>query len=192
MRKLQRSDITDYREYEKTRETSRQAMLGHKAVRRVLLGDKLVITFETRDTMAYQVHEMMRVEKITSEEAIQRELETYNDLVPGRNQLSATVFVTVTTDAEMREWLPKLVAIDEHLKLEFGGNLLAARSEPGRNREDKTSAVHYIWFDFTDAQARAFAEAKEIAMVCDHPNYSMRLPLSRDSMIALKDDLTRE
>jgi len=192
MRKLQRSDIIDYKEYEKTRDQSRNQMLGHKAVRRVLLGDKLVITFETRDTMIYQVQEMMRVEKITSEEAIQRELDTYNDLVPDSNQLSATVFVTVTTDAEMREWLPKLVAIDEHIKLEFDGKMLAARSEPGRNREDKTSAVHYIWFDFTPTLAKAFVEAKEIAVVCDHPNYSMRLPLSRDAMIAMKDDLTRE
>lgn len=192
MRKLVRSDIVSIGEYEKTRDQTRQQVLAHKSVRRLLLGDNVVITFETRETMSYQVQEMMRAEKITAEDAIHRELEVYNELVPAKHQLSATLFVTVTTDAEMREWLPKLVAIDEHVLLSFAGKQVRARSEPGRNREDKTASVHYIWFDFTDEEAAAFRNAERAEFVCDHPNYLVSMPLTRDTLVALRDDLARE
>ncbi len=192
MRKMTESDIMLLADYLKVREAERPGVMAHKGVRRVVLGDKVMVTFETRETMVYQVHEMMRAESLTDRDAVRREMEMYNDLVPAKNQFAATVFVTVTDDAEMREWMPKLIAIDEHILLDFAGHRVRARSEPGRNTEEKTASVHYVWFDLTPEQAEAFVKADGASIVCDHENYQVESPMKRDTFVALRDDLTRE
>jgi hypothetical protein len=188
---ITRSDIVSNETYEARRDAARQEVLAHKAIRRVDVGDLLTVMFETRETMIYQVQEMMRTERLSDEVAIGREIEVYNGLVPRRNQFSATVFIAVTTDEEVRLWLPRLIGVDECLALEFGGHTVAARSEPGRNRADKTSAVHYIWFDFSPEEAAAFIAAPGAALVCSHEHYRQRREFARDSFVALRDDLSR-
>ena len=80
-----------------------------KKRRRIALGDLITIVFENTDTMRFQVQEMARAERMLTDDAIAHEVETYNELIPGPGELSGTLFIEITDDAALREWLPKLI-----------------------------------------------------------------------------------
>ena len=108
-RKLTVDDILDLRAYEKVRAEKKAATIETKRRRRIELGTVVTVMFESRDTMWYQIQEMLRAERVISEEGVLDELRAYNPLIPEPGQLCATIFIELTSDAAMREWLPKLV-----------------------------------------------------------------------------------
>ena len=109
------ADVLDLRAYERVREDYRARVIARKRNRRVALGPIMTLVFECFDTVRFQVQEMARVEKIISDEAIQVELDIYNRLLPGERELSATLFIELTSDEALREWLPRLVGIERRV-----------------------------------------------------------------------------
>ena len=130
-----------------------------KKRRRIALGDIVTIVFENTDTMRFQVQEMARAERMLTDEAIAHEVETYNELIPESGELSGTLFIELTEDAALREWLPKLRGIEFNVYFELGvrgsGSRVKAvpRDEERLTRDDITSTVHYLKFPF-DAEQR--------------------------------------
>ena len=115
MRKLTVDDIVDLRAYERERADFRQHIIELKRTRRVALGPILTIVFENTETMRWQVQEMARAERMLRDEQIAHEVETYNELIPDAGELSGTLFLELTSDAALREWLPRLVGIEFHI-----------------------------------------------------------------------------
>ena len=93
MRKVERGELLPLHEYEVIRDRFRARVIEHKRARRVALGPHMSAVFEDRDTVLHQVQEMLRTERITREDAVVHELETYTELIPGHNELSLTLFV---------------------------------------------------------------------------------------------------
>lgn len=176
MRTLELSDIIPVSEYEKQREARRRAAMELRARRRVALGDLISMHFENRATLIYQTQEMMRAEGMTSVNAVLEELEVYNGLIPGPGELSATLFIQLTSDADLRKWLPIFTALEGNLWLKIGSEKTAAQFEPGRTREDKTASVHYIRFALTQAQQRALAH-EPAEFVCTLKEYATTAPV---------------
>src|ERR1700733_1063890 len=141
-------DVLDLRAYERVRQEYRAAVMARKRHRRVGLGPIMTLVFESVDTVRFQVQEMARVEKILSDEAIQVELDIYNRLLPQVGELSATLFIELTSDGSMREWLPRLVGIERALGFEVGGAVVPSSPEEAHAaalvRETITPAVHYV------------------------------------------------
>ena len=141
----------------------------------------MTLVFECVDTVRFQVQEMARVEKIISDEAIQVELDIYNRLLPGERELSATLFIELTSDTELREWLPALVGIERQIGISLDGAVVASAPEAvhaaALTRDTVTPAVHYLRFAFTEAQVAAFRDAAEVALVSVHPAYGARAVL---------------
>ena len=161
-RKLTLDDIADLRAYEREREVFRSKVIAMRKLRRVPLGGLITVSFENRDTMRYQIQEMVRVEKSMTDEGVMEELNAYNPMIPEPGQLCATLFVELTSDAQVREWLPKLAGLENAVSLRLSdGSTVRGRIDQahaaGLTRTDVTAAVHYLTFDFTDAQAEAFA-----------------------------------
>ena len=187
------ADVLDLRAYERVRGDYRARVIARKRDRRVALGPIMTLVFECLDTVRFQVQEMARVEKIISDEAIQVELDIYNRLLPGVRELSATLFIELTSDEELRHWLPRLVGIERQIALDIGGTLV--RSEPeaehgaALTRETVTPAVHYLRFPFTEAQVEAFGAAAEVALVSTHPAYEARAVLPPPVQAELLGDL---
>jgi hypothetical protein len=141
------------------------------------------------------------VEKILSDQAIQVELDIYNRLLPEVGELSATLFIELTSDGSMRDWLPRLVGIESALGVEVevevggGGERQVVRSVPETAhaaalvRENVTPAVHYLRFAFTPAQVEAFAGPGEVALVAEHPEYAARTVLPPEVREELLGDL---
>jgi Protein of unknown function (DUF3501) len=175
------TDVLDLRAYERVREGYRAAVIARKRDRRVALGPVMTLVFESVDTVRFQVQEMARAEKIISDEAIQVELDIYNRLLPAPGELSATVFIELTSDEALREWLPRLVGIERQLGIDIGGDLVASVPEADHSaaltRETVTPAVHYVRFEFTESQVAAFAETGEVSLVATHPAYEARTEL---------------
>jgi hypothetical protein len=187
------ADVLDLRAYERVREDFRARVMERKRRRRVALGPIMTLMFESVDTVRFQVQEMARVEKILSDEGIQVELDIYNRLLPQVGELSATLFIELTTDDALREWLPKLVGIERALGIAIGDEVVASTPEEAHAaalvRETVTPAVHYVRFGLTSAQVEAFAGPAEVALVATHPAYQEHAPLSDVVRAELLGDL---
>ena len=190
MNKLTIAEIAPLPAYEQERNDFRRRIIALKAHRRIAVGDLITLVFENRDTVRFQIQEMMRVERIHDEAKILDELETYNGLIPGPGELSATLFIEITEAGRVQETLDRLMGIDEpgRLWLEVGGERCAALFETGHSNEDKLSAVHYLRIRLTPAQQQRLADpALAARIVIDHPHYQASAELglaTRQSLIA--------
>jgi hypothetical protein len=168
----------------------RAAVIAHKASRRVALGDRLTLLFEDRETIRWQVLEMCRVEGIRDPEGMAQELAVYNELVPGPNELSATLFIEITEPGRIRPELDRLLGIDACIALEIDGERVPAQFDRRQMEEDRLSAVHYLRFSLTPAQAAAFRDpARALALRADHANYAARCVLPEAARRSLAVDL---
>jgi hypothetical protein len=190
-RKLALSDIKDMRAYEHEREDFRRHVIELKKRRRIPLGTIMTIVFENRDTMRFQVQEMARAERMLRDEQIAHELETYNALIPDAGELSSTLLIELQSEEQLREWLPKLVGIHEHVAIQLAdGTEVRGQDEDAERltREDVTPAVHFLKFHFTPAQVDAFAQGP-VHIVVDHPAYRESVELTDANKQELLDDL---
>jgi hypothetical protein len=193
-RGLTLADLLDLRAYERVREDYRARVIVRKRDRRVALGPVMTLVFECVDTVRFQVQEMARAEKIISDEGMQVELDIYNRLLPGEGELSATLFIELTTEDALRKWLPRLVGIERQLGIALDGEVVASVPEADHaaalTRETVTPAVHYVRFGFTPAQVAAFRDDADVALVATHPAYAARTELTGAVRQELLGDLT--
>ncbi len=192
MRKIERADVRDIIEYEKARDGFRRRIIDLKKRRRVGVGRNLTFVFENRDTMIFQIQEMMRAERIVHEDRIADEIEVYNTLIPDANELSATLLIEITDQRRIKPVLDRLMGLDEpeRVWLQFGGERVHAAFEEGRSNEEKISAVHFVRFPFTEQQARRFRSGEDAAYLCvDHPNYKRRAKIAPEVRASLEEDL---
>ncbi len=191
MRKISLEDITGLSAYEKMREDFRRRIIELKKRRRLSVGDKVSLVFENRDTVIFQIQEMVRAERITDLDKIREEVEVYNSLVPEPVELSATLFLEIEDQTHLREELLKFLGIDEVVFLKIGHqHSIHAKFEEGHSKEDKISAVHYVKFPFTREQIQAFTKDTEDAILSiDHPNYRARAIIEPEVKKSIAQDL---
>lgn len=192
-RKLTLSDIQDHRAYERIREERQKEVFEIKRRRRIALGTMMMVMFENRATMQAQIQEMLRVEKVLSDEGVLEELKAYNPLIPERGQLSATLFIELTTDAQVREWLPKLVGIERAIAIKLSnGEVVKAIVEESHaeqlTRENVTAAVHYIRFEFSPQQISEFSKGN-VQLISTLPSYIEVTELADYTVSELLTDL---
>jgi hypothetical protein len=192
MRKLTVDDIADHRAYERERDAFQRHIIDLKRRRRIALGDLLSIVFENTDTMRWQVQEMARAERMLTDEAIAEEVTIYNELIPDDGELSGTLFIELTDDAKLREWLPKFVNVEHHVHFQLGdGSRVDAvpEDEERLTRDDVTATVHYLKFRFSAEERAAFATGP-VRIVVDHPEYQATTELTNEQRAELAVDLT--
>jgi uncharacterized protein DUF3501 len=182
MRRVRREELLDLTTYERARPEIRPAVLEAKRRRRVHAGGVLTFLFENPATVRYQVQEMIRAERMTREEDIRHELETYNELLGGKGELGVSLLIEVTDPAErdrrLREWL----ALPRHLYLKLAdGRKVRARFDPRQVGDDRLSSVQYLKFDV--------GGELPVAAGSDLPGLSVEAPLDDEQREALRADL---
>ena len=192
-RSLTLDDIADLRAYERDREDYRRRVIELKRRRRVALGSIVSLVFENRETMRSQIQEMARAEKMVSDEQIQKELDVYNALIPEPGELSATLFIELTGEDALRDWLPRLVGIEHAVVLGLpDGTAVRAVPEAAHadalTRPDITASVHYLRFALDPGQVDRFA-AGPVTLAVDHPEYRAESILSDEVRAELLTDL---
>jgi hypothetical protein len=195
VRKLTLDDITDLRAYERERDEFRRHIVELKRRRRIHLGTVVTVTFENLDTVRFQIQEMARAEKMLRDEQIAHELEVYNELIPEPGELSGTLFIELTSEEQLREWLPKLVGVQREVRFrlpEAGDECYVdcvPEDEERLTREEETTpAVHYLKFPFSAVQADALREGPAFLEIT-HPEYQESVELSPAQRDDLADDL---
>lgn len=190
MKPLESSEILDLTQYEKIRDEFRARMIALKVDRRVAVGDRLSLLFENRDTVSLQVHEMIRTERLVDPEAILHELETYNELIPGEGELSATLMIEIPDAREIRPQLDRLIGIDEHVYLDVGSESVQASFDPKQFEEDRISAVQYVRFSLGARLAAGLSDPEiEVRLRIAHPAYAAATTLSAATRQSLARDL---
>jgi hypothetical protein len=177
-----RDEILDYQTYGDRRDTIRKEVMAVKERRRIHAGPVLTFLFENRDTVRYQVQEMMRAEQIVREDGIHHELETYNELLGGPGELGCTLLVEIDDKAEREAKLSRWTDLVRHLYvgLEDGGRVYARWDE--RQVDDgKLSSVQFLRFD---CKGRV-----PVAVGSDFADLTVEQKLTPDQRAALRSDL---
>ena len=190
MKKIALDDILGFSAYEKVRQEYRQQIIDKKKSRRVAVGDKVSLVFENRDTVIFQIQEMLRAERISDLDKIREEIAVYNELIPNPGELSATMFLEIEDQTHLRDDLLKFLGIDEVVFLKVGGHSVRGQFEEGRSKNDKISAVQYVRFPFTAEAQKEFIAGARAEMAIDHANYRASAVLSADQQQSLAADLT--
>ncbi|MBV8651264.1 MAG: DUF3501 family protein [Alphaproteobacteria bacterium] len=191
-RTLTRADIMPMADYVKERQARRRRMAEMKRSRRIEVGPFATFYFESYETMAHQVHEMLYIEK-GGEEQIADELRAYNPLIPQGSELVATIMFEIDDETRRKSVLARLGGIEDHIFLQVAGERIVGRPEGDREntREDdnKASSVQFAHFDFTPAQKAAFRQSgAQILVGFDHPNYGHLAVMPEAVRAALSED----
>jgi hypothetical protein len=188
---LAATDLYSLEAYHKLRPEFRERVLAHKKNRQIAIGPNATRYLEDRLTMQYQVQEMLRIERIFETEAIEEELAAYNPLIPTGSNLKATFMLEFTDVAERQRRLAELGGIEERLFAEVAGDDRVpcfADEDLDRTSNEKTSAVHFVRFEFNAAMVAALKSGSALEFLIDHPKYRHRSTLTSEQLAALVAD----
>ena len=192
MKPLTVQDVLPIEDYERSREAFRRRIIDLKQKRRLSVGNLVTLVFENRETVLFQIQEMIRAERILKPERVREEVDMYNEQIPGAGELSATLMIEVTDPSQVQLVLDRLQGIDrgQTVGIRVGPHLVYGLFEQGRSNEEKISAVHYVRFPVPDA-AKALMEDPAVPMqvVVTHPRYQAAQPVSEEMRRSLLEDL---
>jgi len=178
--------------YSKWRKTHKADVIAHRKLRSVMLGEHLNVRFESETTIRYQIQEMLRIEKIFEEEAIQDEIDAYGPLVPDGSNWKATMLLEYTDINERKRELAKLINVEDRMFIEVEGHdrvYAIADEDLDRETEDKTSSVHFVRFEFPKAAREAVRAGANVKLGCDHTNYPAHVTIAAETLASLAGDL---
>jgi len=155
-----------------------------------MLGANMVLIFEDRLTMQYQVQEMLRIEKIFTETGILEELDAYNPLIPDGSNWKATMMIEYPDPDERRAALEQLLGVEDRVWVEVDGvpRVYAIADEDlDRSTDIKTSSVHFLRFELPGEAMQALKSGASLCFGVDHAQYECGQEVSeamRESLIA--------
>jgi len=179
--------------YSRIRTPSRPAIIEHRRLRSVRLGEHLNIQFEDEKTVRRQIQEMLYIEKIFDEAGILSEIEAYESLVPDGGNWKATMLIEYPDPHERKRELARLIGVEDRMFVEVEGHtrLYAIADEDlDRENDEKTSAVHFIRFEFPRAARDAVRAGAAVKLGCDHTHYPAHVALAPETLASLAGDLT--
>jgi hypothetical protein len=176
--RIERATLLTLEGYARQRDDFRAKVIAHKKRRTVRLGEHITLIFEDELTIRYQIQEMLRIEKTFEEHGIQDELDAYVPLVPDGTNLKATMMIEYADPVIRKAELMRLRGVENRVYMEVDGCApvyAVADEDLPRENEEKTSAVHFLRFEFESAMIAAFRQGAAVALGVDHPNYSVRI-----------------
>jgi hypothetical protein len=174
MARVDRSSLLPLEAYARERNAFRARVIEHKKRRTLALGEHVMLIFEDELTIRYQIQEMLRIERIFEEEGIQHELDVYNPLVPDGSNLKATMMIEYPDVAERQRNLARLKGIEDRVWVQVAGfDRVFAIADEDLERENaqKTSAVHFLRFEFDAGMREALRRGAGLGVGIDHPQY---------------------
>ncbi len=178
--------------YSRYRKENKPAIMAHRRLRSVRLGEHINLQFESETSIRYQIQEMLRIEKIFEEEGINQEIEAYAPLVPDGSNWKATVMLEYPDVNERKRELARLIGVEDRLFVEVEGHprvYAIADEDMDRENDDKTSAVHFVRFELTPAMCAAVKAGAGVKLCCDHTHYPAHVAIPAETLASLASDL---
>jgi len=189
---ITRDSLMTLEAYARHRKQHHGQVIAHRRLRSVALGEHMSLQFEDEQTIRYQIQEMLRIEKIFEEEGIQGELDAYLPLLPDGTNWKATMLLEYPDPHERRRELARLIGVEDRMFVEVEGHArvyaIADEDLPRENAE-KTSAVHFLRFEFTPAMREALRAGAAAKLGCEHANYPMHAQIAAETLASLAGDL---
>jgi hypothetical protein len=190
--KITRDSLMTLEAYSKYRKERKGEVIAHRKLRSVPLGDHVNLQFESELTIRYQIQEMLRIEKIFEEEGIEQEIEAYAPLMPDGSNWKATMLIEYPDENERRRELARLIGVEDRMFVEVEGHervYAIADEDLDRENDEKTSAVHFVRFEFTPAMVSAIKAGAGVKVGCDHRNYPAHMAIAPETLASLAGDL---
>ena len=178
--------------YARIRKTGRPEFIAHRKLRSVHLGEHITLQFEDEKTIRRQIQEMLHIEKIFDEDGIQSEIDAYAALVPDGSNWKATMLIEYPDAHERKRELARLIGVEDRLFVEVEGHARAyaiADEDLDRENDEKTSAVHFVRFEFTKAARDAVRAGASVKLGCDHTHYPAHMAIPPEPLASLAGDL---
>jgi hypothetical protein len=192
MSTIARDSLMTLEAWHRHRKAHRAALIAHRRLRTVHLGEHMSLQFEDEQTIRYQIQEMLRVEKIFDDEGIQAEIDAYAPLVPDGSNWKATMLLEYPDVHERRRELARLIGVEDRVFVEVEGQARVyaiADEDLDRETAEKTSSVHFLRFEFSAAQVAALRAGAAVKIGCDHTNYPSHTQVSAETLASLAGDL---
>jgi hypothetical protein len=192
---LKKQDLFSLEEYAEKRIDIRKEAIAVKKIREVNLGEHIRLMFENKQTVQYQIQEMLRIEKIFESEGIQDELDVYNSLVPEGSNLKATMMIEYTNVEERMVALSNLIGVEKSIYFQVGDHekvFAICNEDMDRETEVKTSAVHFMRFEFDKNMVIDFGSKASVKVGVSHPNYNYEITLNSESQEVLSQDFNNK
>jgi len=193
MEKLKRTDLYSLEQYAENRADVRSRVMAHKKNRKLHIGPVATLYFEDRQTIQYQIQEMLRVERIFEADGIEEELAAYNPLIPDGSNWKATFMLEEPDVEKRRELLASLLGVEDRVWVRVDGNeqvFAIADEDLDRSTEVKTSSVHFMRFELTGKMIADIRQGASLGAGIDHRNYSYEVePVAGPIREALLADL---
>ena len=178
--------------YAKIRKSSKAEVIAHRRLRSVPLGEHLNLQFEDEHTVRRQIQEMLHIEKIFEADGIQSEIDAYAALVPDGSNWKATLLIEYPDPHERKRELGRLIGVEDRMFVEVEGHARVyaiADEDLDRENEVKTSAVHFVRFEFDIASRQAVRAGAAVKLGCDHAHYPAHVAISPETLASLAGDL---
>ena len=178
--------------YTKYRKEKKLEIMAHRQLRSVHLGEHLNVQFESETSIRYQIQEMLRLEKIFEEEAIQQEIDAYAPLMPDGSNWKATMLIEYPDVNERKRELARLIGVEDRLFVEVEGHARVhaiADEDMERENAEKTSAVHFVRFELDPAMCASVKAGAGVKLGCDHTHYPAHVTIGAETLASLASDL---
>jgi hypothetical protein len=172
---ITRDSLMTLEAYARARPAMRDEVMAQKKLRRVKLGENILLIFENELLIRYQIQEMLRVEKIFEEDGIRHELESYVPLLPTGSNFKVTMQIEYAEENQRREMLGKLKGVEDRVWVRIDGFdpvFAIADEDLERENEQKTSAVHFLRFELSAGMVAAAKSGAALSVGVDHPHYT--------------------
>ena len=189
---ISRDKLLSLEAYAKVRVSGRPAFIAHRKLRSVQLGEHLNLQFEDEQTVLRQIQEMLHIEKIFDEAGIEGEIEAYASLVPDGSNWKATLLIEYPDPNERKRELGRLIGVEDRVFVEVEGHARSyaiADEDLDRETEEKTSAVHFLRFEFDKPTRDALRAGAGARLGCDHTHYPAHVTIAPETLASLAGDL---
>ena len=189
---ITRENLLTLEAYAKIRKSAKPEFIAHRKLRTVHLGEHVSVQFEDERTIRRQIQEMLHIEKIFDEEGIQSEIDAYAALVPDGSNWKATMMIEYPDAHERKRELARLIGVEDRMFVEVEGHARVyaiADEDLERDNAEKTSAVHFVRFEFNKAMRDAVRAGASVKLGCDHTNYPAHTVIAPETLASLAGDL---
>lgn len=189
---ITRDSLLTLEAYSKIRKSSKPEAIAHRKLRSVQLGEHITLQFEDESTIRRQIQEMLHIEKIFDEEGINSEIEAYAPLVPDGSNWKATMLLEYPDVHERKRELARLIGVEDRMFVEVEGHpriYAIADEDLDRENAEKTSAVHFVRFEFPPAAWQAVRAGAAVKLGCDHRHYPAHVSIPAETLASLAGDL---
>ncbi|MBV9892487.1 MAG: DUF3501 family protein [Rhizobacter sp.] len=189
---ITRASLLTLEAYAKVRGAQCAAMIAHRKLRTVRLGEHLSVQFEDEATIRRQIQEMLHIEKIFDEAGIQAEVDAYAPLVPDGTNWKATMLIEYPDPNERKRELARLIGVEDRVFVEVEGHARVyaiADEDLDRENDQKTSAVHFLRFELPEAARDAVRAGASVRLGCDHTHYPAHTEIAAETLSSLAGDL---